>query len=394
MGWCLLRLKPRKKTPALQSWTRYQSERPTEATLRKWFSGSSKYGLAVVLGPVSDNLACRDFDDANSYRHWAQKCPSLAESLPTVVTGRGHHVYFRSPVRPEVIWSRLGQERRAGGALNLHGGELRFDKGCYCVAPPSIHETGHQYRWLREPFNGVPIIDPFDAGFLTPDSLLAKCDIETEETGETVEAKETVGDNKRLTEIGGDEEFLETVEEIIFRCRVNGPGQRHRVGFDLMRELKALPYFAVRTSVQAADKLEAIITVWFETWASAMSGQHRVEDTIEELFDAYDRVRFAKGDDIVRVCFDLAKAKKLPDAAAIFSSQDVRLLVGLCRELQIANGGRSFILSSRNAGELFEVKPFTALRWLKHLVRRQILELVREGTQGPNGRAHEYRFLG
>jgi hypothetical protein len=94
---------------------------------------------------VSGYLVCRDFDTAEAYLTWASEHRDLAKSLPTVRTGRGYHVYFRS--------------RECTKIKNLGDGELRGNG--YCLLPPSRHPSGGTYEWVV-PLNGtVPEVNPF-----------------------------------------------------------------------------------------------------------------------------------------------------------------------------------------------------------------------------------------
>ncbi|MEI8064653.1 MAG: bifunctional DNA primase/polymerase, partial [Verrucomicrobiota bacterium] len=114
-------------------WKSFQITPPTESEVRGMFHCKRNLtGVAVVLGPVSGNLYARDFDDLTAYANWSTAHPDLAKALPTVATGRGIHIYFRStkPVTTK----------------ELDDGELRGEGG-YIVLPPSVHHTGTLYRW-------------------------------------------------------------------------------------------------------------------------------------------------------------------------------------------------------------------------------------------------------
>jgi hypothetical protein len=90
------------KKKAAAPWKVRQTIRPSPALLKKWDKEGRFQGLAVVLGAVSGNLTCRDFDEAQAYHVWAKDHPELAAALPTVKTGRGYHVYFVATV-PKTI---------------------------------------------------------------------------------------------------------------------------------------------------------------------------------------------------------------------------------------------------------------------------------------------------
>ena len=116
--------------------------------IAKCFSTPLVTGVAVILGRVSGDLCCRDFDNREAYIAWAAHNPKYASTLPTARTARGFHVYFRA----------TGQMTQ-----KLGDGELR-GQGGYCLLPPSIHPTGVIYEWVREPLGEIPSVDPIAAG--------------------------------------------------------------------------------------------------------------------------------------------------------------------------------------------------------------------------------------
>lgn len=158
-GCSVIPLSRRAKHPAVK-WKRYQTERPTERDLQRWFS-RGQFNLAVIFGDISGGLGSMDFDDVAAYHSWASTFPDTAELLPTVETRRGRHVYFRTHINcVRELRERLGKCPDRIGALQFGYGELRLGAGCYSVLPPSTHPTGFEYRWLSEPAWPLPIVDP------------------------------------------------------------------------------------------------------------------------------------------------------------------------------------------------------------------------------------------
>ena len=84
LGWCVLRTEAGTKKPK-GLWKRYQQERPSTSTLRRWFREPDGCGLAVMMGPVSGGLVVRDFDCMASYGHWALGIP---KTRPQAAYGR------------------------------------------------------------------------------------------------------------------------------------------------------------------------------------------------------------------------------------------------------------------------------------------------------------------
>lgn len=141
-GWAVIPIRCRTKVSDCR-WSWWQSNRPCEATVRKWFRKSGQRNIATILGPVSGGLICRDFDKREAYEAWAAEHRELASSLPTVEAMKGRHVYCRGDFRD----IENDADIRQRNFVSLGNGELRLH-GCYCLLPPSIHPSGSMYRWL------------------------------------------------------------------------------------------------------------------------------------------------------------------------------------------------------------------------------------------------------
>jgi hypothetical protein len=151
-GWSII---PTTEKKAASFWEPFQNAAADDKTLRRLFSKKGVTGLAVIFGPVSGGLACRDFDQANAYTTWASTHADLAATLPTVETSRGQHVYFRGPER----------------FVKLGDGEYRGTSGQYCLLPPSLHPRGKVYQWtVPLPDGDLPFVDPEAAGFFSDES--------------------------------------------------------------------------------------------------------------------------------------------------------------------------------------------------------------------------------
>ena len=131
-GWSIIPVRKNKK--AAVKWHKYQKRRPSPDEVKSMLSIRGVTGCAVILGKISGNLACRDFDKPGAYESWAAAHPAEAAHLPTVKTPRpGFHVYFTAE---NVRTSKFDD------------GELRGE-GAYTLLPPSLHgETGKRYEWL------------------------------------------------------------------------------------------------------------------------------------------------------------------------------------------------------------------------------------------------------
>ena len=96
LGWSVIPIHDGTKDPAVRSWMPFQTERPDAKKLRGWFHQSGQRNIAVVLGPVSGNLVCRDFDKLESYHTWAAVLSSCGnvDRLMKVNRGVAHRWLF------------------------------------------------------------------------------------------------------------------------------------------------------------------------------------------------------------------------------------------------------------------------------------------------------------
>ncbi|HDI74977.1 MAG TPA: DNA primase [Thermoprotei archaeon] len=138
-GLSVIPLRYRDKVPTIE-WKKYQVEKPTEDEVREWFS--KRRNIGIVCGSISNNLIVVDFDNRETYRRWVANLPETLR-LPlqwtwVVETGKGYHVYFYAP---EVV--RTKPRLKEGIDIKAEGG--------YVVAPPSIHPSGKQYKFIQGP---------------------------------------------------------------------------------------------------------------------------------------------------------------------------------------------------------------------------------------------------
>lgn len=136
-----------KKRPLLDSWEPYQKQAATEEQVKAWWAKWPKANVGLVMGEVS-GLVALDLDG----QHAADLIRQAKVFLPqtaTVQTSRGYHAIFKHP--GYTISNRV--KLLSGGDSGV---DVRGDGG-YVVAPPSIHGSGFQYRWVIPPEQIVPL---------------------------------------------------------------------------------------------------------------------------------------------------------------------------------------------------------------------------------------------
>ena len=355
-GWNVIPVRTKTKRPALKSWKQYQTKRPTEKQIHKWFSGNNR-NIAVVLGPVSNDLVCRDFDKMQGYERWGNLYCDLAKKLPTVRTAQGMHVYFEADVV---------------GIKHFEDGELR-GKGGYCLLPPSLHPDGKVYQWVNPLVNGnLLAIDPELAGFI-PDV--------TERAERT---DENLGELKEIV-------VCKSIEEAIERTLPKDIHTRHRKIFDFARELKSMPEY-----MEAEPKeFRSVVEQWHKK-ALPNIGTKEFEETWIDFLKGWHKAKWKIGESPMAQIFEKTIQLEPPKVAVekYPEHNKLKLLVSLCRELQRAAGENPFFLTVRTAGRLLDVAPMTISRWLFLLETDELIQTIEKGGTKENPRkATRFRYI-
>lgn len=387
-NWCVLPLKPQSKQPALRSWKRYQNQRPNEATVRNWFSGSTRKGLAVVLGPASDGLVCRDFDRMDAFERWAATHPDVAATLPQSETSRGRHVFCRVD-----SLAVQGVSQTGSSIVDYGDGELRG--GGYAVLPPSIHESGRAYRWLIPPGEKIPCVNLMETGLA---AVWAETrnhfTEETEEYGGQLKSTEATDESRSQGSRGAlangfdFSPIRDEIERAIVATLPTGPGRRNKAVFEFCRYLKGIPAL----SAVEPGELREIVLEW-HLRALAFAQTTSPEETLADFFRGWPKVKFAADESPLRMLFDEALTEPLPHCCERYPTYEVKMLVALCRKLHHHWQPAPFPLACRNAGELLNVSHVTANGWLYLLTTDGVLKLEETGSQQKR-RASRYRYTG
>lgn len=127
LGLSVIPLQARKKEPDLDSWARYQKERPTEADLLKWFGNGAQHNVGIVLGKVSKVVVVES--DTPEAEAW---CAQHLPPTPMMTrSARGFHRYYLRPTALPEVPALIN----APNGLKI---EIKRD-GQYVVGPGSVH---------------------------------------------------------------------------------------------------------------------------------------------------------------------------------------------------------------------------------------------------------------
>jgi hypothetical protein len=137
------------KHPALSGWRQQNGVYAPEInlqlsnTLQRWFEKDQR-NVAILTGRIS-GVVVLDIDSEEGERN--AKNRGIPEDGPQVMTGKGRHIYFAYP------FERLDERHELKNfAGTVQGVDFRGDGG-YVVAPPSLHASRREYRWVDNSFD-------------------------------------------------------------------------------------------------------------------------------------------------------------------------------------------------------------------------------------------------
>lgn len=362
------------KVPALPSWKQYQTSPPSESEIREWFGKSNVDGLAVVLGPVSGDTCCRDFDQAESYHKWAASNPELARTLPTVRTPRGAHVYFRCP---------------GCSPATTGDGELRA-RGQYVLLPPSHHPTGDDYAWIIQlPDGELPTVDPFAVGLVSGNRENRG---QQEKAGATpvapgISVDPAISATPVISVVPVTPRDRSEIPTFLRTHVPSGPGQHQRCNMTLARGLK-LDFGLTR------DGAEPYFAEWFALAKPSIT--EKDECLARDRFDrAWQSAKVPVLSKPAEAAWERVRDRPIPpEIAARYETPEIRLLLAIMREMQRQRPGEPFALSTHQCSAMIGVENGQVWRWIQTLVKRGDIQCTDRGKPGKPGKnAARYRYL-
>jgi hypothetical protein len=159
-GFSVVPCYPGAKRPWLETWTDYQTKRPTLDQVAEWSAVYERWG--IITGGVS-GVVIVDTDNPEA-EEWAKQ--NLPETPWVVLAGRrddgfrGVHRYYRHPLDGARYPNRARIKVAPGQKIAL---DVRADGG-FVVGPGSPHESGVTYeptrQWDPAEIATLPVYDP------------------------------------------------------------------------------------------------------------------------------------------------------------------------------------------------------------------------------------------
>ncbi|MBP6921046.1 bifunctional DNA primase/polymerase [Candidatus Gracilibacteria bacterium] len=144
------------KSPEVDSWKPYRTQKPSLQELEKWFNGSGKKNFGIIIEETYGIIAL----DIDSYHADYDGSFFQGREIPvtwTVLTGGGgRHIYFKFPQG-----RKLSNKPRLASHIEFKA------SGHYLVAPGSTHKSGGEYKW-------APGLAPWDVELAEAPSWLVE----------------------------------------------------------------------------------------------------------------------------------------------------------------------------------------------------------------------------
>lgn len=354
----------------------------TPAYLKKLEHGN----IGVALGAKSGNLIALDVDDDNLVEPYLAFNPFLNDTLQT--HGR----------RGRVFWLRLaGDYPTKTVKLKTHSGddcgEFRSN-GSQSIIHGIHPDTGNPYQVV----NMVkPLVVDF-ASIVWPPEIsnppILKTELLVNDT-EIQSDRVTEKQSHRETEVTDAIVCVSvpvclclTVEEAVQMALPSKAHQNNDRLFTLARAVKSLE---IQSGKFSPAQLREVFSRWYNVATEFLRPELTRDEYMTQFLNAYASAKVPLGEGVIAQAWKSAQEKPLPpEAVKNFEDGEKRLVVALCRELQIIAGQEPFYLAARTVQRLLKQDGHaTAARWLRSLC---VLQILTEIEKGSGVRASRYRF--
>jgi hypothetical protein len=315
--------------------------------------------IGVALGEVSEGLVTIDIDDDKIVDRFLEANPLLKQTLRT----RGS--------RGCNIWLRCSHEYPPSGQLRDLSdnkiGEWRADGNQTIVA--GTHPTDVPYRFVVD----KPVITINYNAIMWPNTILPLLATESKRVRgviriQRVGEKEVVG-VCACTQI---DTFLGHSDPIAQLA----PKDYHQNNASLFNLARLVKSYENATGLPATEvELEFVFDRWSLIARLFWRTELTRDDYYAEFLEAYGYARIGLDENPIEIAFNRANSAQLPQLRG-FTDERVRLLVAICREMQVLTGDRPFFVPTRKLGDLLGVDHSRVARWLRALQASDVIYLA------------------
>jgi hypothetical protein len=308
--------------------------------------------VGVALGQVSNGLVTIDLDRDSYADAFLAANPLLRDTLRTRGS-RGCNIWLRCS-------GGYPSPHKLNNASGDEIGEWRADGNQTIVS--GTHPDGMLYQFVVE----RPVITISYDAVIWPTCILPPRATESNRV-RGVREDEVVGGcvltgSSRLIERFSNGELISQVAPINYH-------QNNASLFKLARLVKG--YETEVGQLATAAELEFVFDRW--CLVARRFWRHTRNDYWAEFLEAYHYARLGLDQDPIEVALSRARTLTLPEVTG-FTDERVRLLAGICREMQRLVGDHSFFLPTRKLAQLLGAHWSSVARWLVNL---EVLGVIR-----------------
>ena len=352
--------------------------------------------IGVALGAKSGHLIALDVDDDKLVEPYLAANPWLKNTLQT--HGR----------RGRVFWLRMAGDYPAKMVkLKTHTGddcgEFRTN-GCQSIIQGTHPDTGKPYQMLSK---HNPLIVDF-ACIVWPNEIRNPPNLEIDLSANDTERQSDGGTelpSNRETEVTDDTDAIVAVSSkalsplstkpicltIDDAIQLALPDKVHQNNDRLFTLARAVKTLEMQSGKFTPAQLRDVFSRWYKLATEFLRPEQTRDEYMTQFLNAYASAKIPLGEGVITQAWKQAHENPLPpEAIENFEDQNLRLVVALCRELQIMAGKDPFYLSSRTVQRLTKQESHaTAARWLRSLC---VLKILDETEKGRGVKASRYRF--
>jgi hypothetical protein len=323
--------------------------------------------IGIALGKASNGLVTIDLDEDTYVDAILAANPLLTETLRTRGS-RGCNIWVRCS-------DGYPPSQKLKNSAGDEIGEWRADGNQTIVA--GIHPEGMPYQFVVD----KPVITISYRAIIWPaESILPPDATESKRVEGVRRVKRAQGEQgergvkgvgeKEVVYVGVCSEYQLQAHfptDLISQIAPTDYHQNNDSLFKLARLVKSYENAIGREAIER--ELEFVFDRWCLLARKYWRPERTRDDYYAEFLEAYSYARIGLDENPIELAVSRAKAAPLPDVEG-FTDERIRLLVAMCREMQILVGASPFFLPTWKLGEILGVHWTQVARWLRVFERK------------------------